>query len=267
MMRSHRLSQLRTDSHSGAFRCWPAREEHDTSSGILERRLHEADCDAEGDASTAQVTAVVCGRPRVLLQCLQRFRELELSLLYWHEEPGCGSHGHRATRLLLHTRTGCRRRKTQHVLNLFGRIVFISSENVGFRAALVANLVHLSLAGISNGQDFINPADAYHCAVCDKAHQRVLGKEAQTHDKRFLEGSQTVIFLAKIDNIEEDGRGRGRSGQPIFDSCICRVQFGGNGVLRDVFVVRGERVSRQAKRADPNPSANVDLAVCIVSSE
>ena len=106
---------------------------------------------------------------------------------------------------------------------------------------------------------------SYHRTVCDKADQGVLWKQAEAHDQRFLERSQTVIFLAQIDNIEEYGRSWGRSRQSILNRCVCGMQFGWNRVLRYVLVVGGQRVSRQAERADPDSSANIDLAMDVVS--
>lgn len=43
------------------------------------------------------------------------------------------------------------------------------------------------------------------------------------------------------------------------------MQFGRNGVLRNVLVVGGQRVSRQAEGADPDPSANINLTMDVVS--
>jgi len=99
-----------------------------------------------------------------------------------------------------------------------------------------------------------------HSTVGNKTNKSILRQKAQAHDKRLLEGSQAVLLLARVDNIEED-RGAGRwSREPVLDGCVGRVKFGGNRIGCDVLIVRRQRVSGQTEGADPETSPYVDLA-------
>lgn len=40
--------------------------------------------------------------------------------------------------------------QAQHLLNSFGRVVFTSTEDIGFGAALITNLMDLSLDTVNN---------------------------------------------------------------------------------------------------------------------
>lgn len=53
-----------------------------------------------------------------------------------------GSHG-----LLLRTEAGGK--ETEHLLNLFCRVILVSTEDIGFGAFGVAKLVNMSLADVS----------------------------------------------------------------------------------------------------------------------
>jgi hypothetical protein len=83
---------------------------------------------------------------------------------------------------------------------------------------------------------------SYHCAESNQTNQRIGGKKRQTHNERVLHGLQAVIFLASIDDKDEDRGSGGRSCQLVLDGCALRVEFGGYRVLRDVLVVRGKRI-------------------------
>jgi len=88
----------------------------------------------------------------------------------------------------------------------------------------------------------------------------MLGQKAETHDEGLLQGGQAVLLLARIDNIEEDGGARGRSRESVLNGCVGRVKLWGDGIGGDVLVMRWERVSRQAERADPEAGAHINLA-------
>ena len=124
-----------------------------------------------------------------------------------------------------------------------------------------------ALVSVADGQQhslevlrgFLIPA--YHRAEGYQAHQGILGQQAQTHDQRVLQSLETLLLLANIDHIEEDGRGRGGSGEPILDRGVGGVQLWRDRIRGDVLVVRRERVPGQAEGTDPKPGANIDLAV------
>jgi hypothetical protein len=99
----------------------------------------------------------------------------------------------------------------------------------------------------------------YHCAIGNETNKSVLGKQTQTHHKRFFQRGEAVSLLAHIDDIEEDRGRRRRSGEAIFYCGIRRMKFGGDSVCSNVLVVRWKLISRKAERADPNSGTNIDL--------
>lgn len=246
MVRSDRFPQLSADHHAGAFRSRSASEEHDTTSGVLERGLQEAYGDGEGDTGASQASAVVGHGPGVLLELLQGLGQLELSLLDGEQEArGRTTDGPARLLGLVRRRAGAEGRlgETQHVLDLLRGVFLATTEDVGLGTLDVAELVDLG-----------------HGPEGDQANEGMVRQEIQARDQGFLEGRQAVLFLAGIDDVEEDGRARSRSGELVLDGGMRRVQLQGDALGGDVFVVRGKAVPRQAEGADPDACSNVDLA-------
>ena len=81
VMRAHRLTQLGADDHARSFGGRPAREQHDPAARVLVRRFHQTHGDAEGDTGAPERTLVARRRPWILLELLQRIRQLKLALL------------------------------------------------------------------------------------------------------------------------------------------------------------------------------------------
>lgn len=88
----------------------------------------------------------------------------------------------------------------------------------------------------------------------------MLGQEAQAHDERLLEGSQAVLLLARIDDIEEDRGGGGGPRESVLDGGVGGVQLGRDRILGDVLVVWREGIPRKTEGADPQTGAHINLA-------
>jgi hypothetical protein len=86
------------------------------------------------------------------------------------------------------------------------------------------------------------------------------GQEAQTHNNRVLQRLQAVLFLACVDDEQEDGRGPRGAGETVFDGGAVRVQLGRDLVSRDVLVVHGKLVAVEAEGTYPHTGAHIDLA-------
>lgn len=105
---------------------------------------------------------------------------------------------------------------------------------------------------------------SYVGAICDEAHQRIGRQQRQAQNERILNSLQTVLFLASVDDKEEDGGSWGWPRQLIFDGCALRVELRGYCVLRDILVMRGQWVAHQTERTDPDPGTNINRAVELV---
>ena len=66
--------------------------------------------------------------------------------------------------------------------------------------------------------------------------------------------------MAGIDHVEEDGRARSRARELILDGGVGWVKLGGDSLGRNVLVVTRETVTREAEGADPDASAQINLA-------
>jgi hypothetical protein len=107
---------------------------------------------------------------------------------------------------------------------------------------------------------------SYHSAKCDQADQSIRGKQAQAHDDGVLERLQTVLLLACVDHEQKNRGRRCRSRQSIFDGGTVGVELGGHGILRDVLVMRRQRVSLKTERTDPEACSHIDLATLLSAS-
>ncbi len=246
VVRSDRFPQLSADDHAGAFGSRSTSEEHDTTSSVLERGLKQADGNGESDTGASQASAVVGHGPGVLLELLEGLGQLELSLLDGEQEAGGrATNGPAGLLGLVRRRAGAESRlgETQHVLDLLRGVFLATTEDVRLGTLDVAELVDLG-----------------HGSEGDQANESMVRQEIQARDQGLLEGRQAVLFLAGIDDVEEDGRARSRSGELVLDGGVGRVQLEGNALGGDVFVVRGKAVPRQAEGADPDACPNVDLA-------
>lgn len=86
-------------------------------------------------------------------------------------------------------------------------------------------------------------------------------QQAQTNDNTLPESLQVVLVQARIDYEKEDGGDLRRTGKGILDRRVLGEELGGEVLVRDVLVVRGERVALETEGADPELAAHVDLAV------
>lgn len=102
---------------------------------------------------------------------------------------------------------------------------------------------------------------SYHRAECDETDERVRGDQAQAGDQRLAKGFEILLIKTGVHHEQEDRRHRHRSGESVFDGGVFWKQLGREIGVRDVLVVRGEGVTRQAERTYPEFSSNVDLAV------
>lgn len=128
-MRTNRLLQLGRNDVAGALSSRTANEVHDSTTGILEGRLQQSNCDTQSDTCAAKGTLVVCHGPWITLQLLNDIGDLELSLLDGQEEAGGG--GKRGPLWLLRMHTGANAgTKTQHLLHLLGSVVLVTSEYI-----------------------------------------------------------------------------------------------------------------------------------------
>ena len=100
VMGANWFSQLGPNHHPRSLGRWPAREEHDSSSGILERRLQEPNSNTQSDSAASQTAAITCNWPRVFLKLLKSFRKLKVALFNRQQKARCGSCHHRTSRLL-----------------------------------------------------------------------------------------------------------------------------------------------------------------------
>lgn len=103
-------------------------------------------------------------------------------------------------------------------------------------------------------------SQSYHCTVCDQPNQRIRGQQRQAHNQGVFQSLQAVFLLAGIDDVYEDRGRRGGARQLVLNRGTRRVKFRGYRSLRDVLVVRGERIAAETKWTDPDSSANVDIA-------
>lgn len=124
MVRADGLTQLWSNDHSRTFCSRAAGEQHDPSASILERRLHQSNGDAEGDASASEAAVVVCSGPRVSLKSFQSLGKLEFSSFDREEEP----RGRAAGRL--HARPCGRGCESEHFLHLLRSVVLAASEDM-----------------------------------------------------------------------------------------------------------------------------------------
>ena len=110
------------------------------------------------------------------------------------------------------------------------------------------------------GLSLVVARTTYHRSVCDQTDQAIRRQEAKRHDDRILERLQAILLLASVDDKDEDGRNWCWSSKPVFDGGATGVELGWYLLFGDVSVVWREVVTLQAKRANPYPSAHVDLA-------
>lgn len=89
VVRTNRLSELGADNHARSLRSRPACKQHNTTTSMLKGRLKETHGDAKGDTRASQVSSVVRNRPRILLELLQSFGQLELGLLDGQKKARC----------------------------------------------------------------------------------------------------------------------------------------------------------------------------------
>jgi hypothetical protein len=101
---------------------------------------------------------------------------------------------------------------------------------------------------------------AYHGAICDQAHEGIWGQQAQAHNDRVLQRLQAILFLACVDDEQEDGRRPRGGGETILDGSAVRVQLEGDLVGRDVLVLHGKLVPVETEGTYPDTGAHVDLA-------
>lgn len=81
MVGSHRLLQFRPNNMARTFGGRSTGEDHDTSTGVLERSLQETNSNAQSNASTSQRSSVISNRPWVMLKLLEDVCDLEFRLL------------------------------------------------------------------------------------------------------------------------------------------------------------------------------------------
>ena len=100
-----------------------------------------------------------------------------------------------------------------------------------------------------------------HGAEGDKADEGVGRQETQADDDSIAQGLE-VFFIpeAGVDNKEKDRWNLGRSGKRVFDGGVFWEQFGGQVGVGDIFVVWWEGVPLQTEGANPELSADINLA-------
>lgn len=91
----------------------------------------------------------------------------------------------------------------------------------------------------------------HHRAVCYQPNERSWWQEAEAHNKRVLQSLQTVLFLTRVNDVEEDRRRRCWTGEPILDRSTLRMQLRGYRILSNVFVVRWESVAGKTEGTYP----------------
>lgn len=84
MVRANERLEVVADDRAGAL--GPACEKHDARAGVRERRLEEANDDAERSAGAADRTLAARDRSGVACEGLEDAGELELTMLDGHEE-------------------------------------------------------------------------------------------------------------------------------------------------------------------------------------
>lgn len=99
-----------------------------------------------------------------------------------------------------------------------------------------------------------------HRAVGDESDEGGRRQHAQADDEDLLERFEVVRIEARVNDVEEDGRDLGRSGEGVLDGRAGGEQLGRQLRGRDVLVVGREGVSRQAEGADPKLGSEVQLA-------
>jgi hypothetical protein len=101
---------------------------------------------------------------------------------------------------------------------------------------------------------------AYHGTECNQTNQRIGRQNRQAQDEGILHGLQAVIFLASVDDENENRRSGGGPCQLVLDCRARRVELWWYRVLRDVLVMRRKRVARETEGANPDSCADVDSA-------
>lgn len=149
-MRSDGFSKLWANYLTRTLCSWTTGEQHDSTASILEGGLEQADGDAQCDSCASDRSLVIGHRPRVFLQLLQRVCELKLTLLYGKEKSGGWPHCWWSARLRGHVGSHASRwRQAQHLLNLFGRIIFAATEDIRLGTLRVAKFMDLRLGFVS----------------------------------------------------------------------------------------------------------------------
>jgi hypothetical protein len=113
--------------------------------------------------------------------------------------------------------------------------------------------------GVSDRQ--IGPRITHHGAESDQADEGIGREEAERGHKGLAESVELVLVNASVDDVEEDGRHRGRARESVLDGRVLWQQLGRQVGLRDLLVVRRERVTLKTERADPHFAADINLAV------
>jgi hypothetical protein len=83
----------------------------------------------------------------------------------------------------------------------------------------------------------------YHSTEGNQTNQRIGRQKRQAHDEGVLHSLQTVILLAGIDNKDKNRGSGGGSCQLVLDRRALGVELWGYRVLRDILVMRRERVA------------------------
>ena len=96
---------------------------------------------------------------------------------------------------------------------------------------------------------------SYHGAKGDQAYQGMGRQQVQAHDERFPEGLEAVVLVAGIDKVKKDWRSGRRSGHPVLDRRVEMVELARDGLVRDVLVMRWQRVPSQTERTYPQSAS------------
>lgn len=146
MMRPHRFSQFGTNHDARALCGRSTCEQHNATSGILERRLQKTNSNRKRNARTPERSTVAGHGPRIFLQLLESLCKLEFGPRDGQQESSGWAHGH-GWALLLGWYPWPHRglSESQHFLDLLCTVILASTKNEGLCALSVSDLVHLGL--------------------------------------------------------------------------------------------------------------------------
>lgn len=100
----------------------------------------------------------------------------------------------------------------------------------------------------------------HHGSIGNQAHQGVRRQKTQTDDQRLSKSLEILQIQTGVDDIEEDGRNLRWAGERILDSGVFREKLSREVGAGDVLVMGRESIALKTEGADPEFSADVDLA-------